>query len=338
MKQVLLSHWRAPGDIVCMTACVRDLALSYPGQFEIHVAGSCPELWRGNPHISRAWGWRPPGDMPRYRLSCRDALLESDQTKLHYITAFHRDLGRNLGLPVPTLYPKGDLHLSEVEKSQRTVDDPYWLIVAGGKNDMPSKIWPAARFQQVVDCLHDEGIYCVQGGAQLPGHCHPELKGVRSYVGKVDLRGFLRLIYAADGVVCPVSFPMHVAAAFDKPCVVIAGGREPWWWEAYTNTTVRQFGGVCAPVAVPHTFLHSIGQLDCCRSTGCWKTRVLPNEPKSSGIACQQPTEDSSGQVIPRCLDEISVHEVVGAVLALAKGRPSVGDGFKHSAVIGTRG
>ncbi len=44
MDRILLTHWRAPGDTVCMTACIRDLAMGYPGRYEIHVAGSCPAI------------------------------------------------------------------------------------------------------------------------------------------------------------------------------------------------------------------------------------------------------------------------------------------------------
>ena len=164
----------------------------------------------------------------------------------HYLTAFHRDLERQLGLPLPTLLPRGDLHLSAREKSQRLVAEPYWLIVAGGKMDMPTKIWSTARFQEVVNRLRDQGLRCVQGGAEGSGHRQPRLKHVKNYVGRTHLREFLRLIYQAHGILCPVSFPMHVAAAFEKPCVVIAGGREPWWWAAYTNTPERTFGDRCA--------------------------------------------------------------------------------------------
>ena len=338
MEQILLSHWRAPGDIVCMTACVRDLMLSYPGRYEIHIAGSCPELWENNPYIVGAWGSRPPRGMPRYRLSCRDALMESSGKRLHYLTAFHRDLERQLGVSVPTLYAKGDLHLSEAEKSKPLVEGPYWLIVAGGKNDIPAKIWSTTRFQQVVARLRDEGIRCVQGGAQLPGHWNPELEDVENYVGKTDLRGFLRLIYGAEGVVCPVSFPMHAAAAFDKPCVVIAGGREPWWWEAYTNTSLRQFGGECAPVSVPHHYLHSIGQLECCQSTGCWKTHVVGEEFEDGDVVCQLPVDDTFGQTIPRCLYEITGSDVVAAVVASTKDSARSSNGGKHDSMVGDIG
>lgn len=318
MEQLLLTHWRAPGDVVCATASVRDLALTYPGRYEIHVAGAHPELWTANPYVARVWGSRPPRGMRRCRLSAASALLENERTRLHYITAFHRDLERQLQIRLPTLFPHGDLHLTEAELRDRPVAGRYWLVVAGGKRDMPVKIWPAGRFQEVIDRLRNEHIRFVQAGALLPGHRHPRLNNVVSYVGKADLRGFLRLVYHADGVLCPVSLPMHVAAAFRKPCVVIAGGREPPWWTAYTNTAACQFTGQCAPVSVPHHFLHTIGQLDCCRASGCWKTSVLPDEHVSQSELCQRPVDDVAGQAVPHCLQEISVDRVLAAIRSAA--------------------
>lgn len=316
MNQILLTHWRAPGDTVCMTAAIRDLALSYPGRYEIHIAGTCPEIWENNPYIARCWGYKPPFGMDRYRLAVCESLIQSDHIKLHYITAFHRDLSRHLGVPVPCLNPRGDLHLSDEERSSSLVPGRYWLICAGGKNDMPIKIWPADRFQQVVDRLRDQGIRSVQGGAMLPGMINPKLRGVENYVGKTDLRGFVRLVYHADGVICPISFPMHAAAAFDRPCVVIAGGREPWWWAAYTNTDVRQFGQTAARVAVEHRFLHAIGTLDCCRTSGCWKTHAAGDLVDDTSL-CTQPLDGAAGQKAARCVAEITPDEVVAAVLDL---------------------
>lgn len=337
MERILLTHWRAPGDIVCMTACVRDLALTYPGRYEIHVAGSYPELWLGNPYIARSWGPRPQGNMRAYRLSCCDALVDSHHQKLHYLTAFHRDLERQLQVRVPTLFPKGDLHLTELEKSNRIVDGRYWLIIAGGKSDMPVKIWSAARFQQVVDHLREAGIQCVQGGARLPGHWNPDLQGVMDYRGKTDLRGFLRLVFQADGILCPPSFPMHLAAVFDKPCVVIAGGREPWWWSAYTNTRDRQFGDDCASVSVPHYFLHSIGKLACCQFTGCWKTHVSAHDAANENARCELATDDSFGQLIPHCLSDVRVEDVIAAILAAAANVPESSHVTKSDSLAGIK-
>ena len=316
MEPILLTHWRAPGDIVCMTACVRDLALNYPNRYEIHVAGSCQDLWENNPHVTKAWGPRLPRDIPRYRLSCVDSFATSDTSKMHYITAFHRDLEKQLAIEIPALYPKGDLYLSDPEGTVPPVEGRYWLVIAGGKADIPVKMWSAARFQQIVSILHEHDIRCVQAGATLPGHQHPVLSGVIDLVGKTDFRGFLRLVYHADGVICPPTFAMHAAAAFDKPCVVIAGGREPWWWAAYVDATQGHFGEQSQPVQVPHRYLHTIGQLECCRLSGCWRTHIGPCEGKSTETLCVSPVDDGHGQSIPTCLAQITVEQVIEAVLS----------------------
>jgi hypothetical protein len=117
-EPILLIHWRAPGDITCMTACVRDLALTCPGKYQIHVAGSCASLWEHNPYVSKVWGAAPPRDIPTYRLSYLDGLRDSGHRRLHFLTAFHRNLAGQLNVDVPVLYPKGDLHLSREQREK----------------------------------------------------------------------------------------------------------------------------------------------------------------------------------------------------------------------------
>ena len=70
---------------------------------------------------------------------------------------------------------------------------------------------------------------------------HPALRGVLDLRGKTDLRQLVRLMHHAQGVLCPVSLLVHLAAGVEgrpdrlmtRPCVVVAGGREPMQWEAY---------------------------------------------------------------------------------------------------------
>jgi ADP-heptose:LPS heptosyltransferase len=315
MERILLTHLRAPGDIVCMTACVRDLALTYPGKYEIHVSTSHQSIWDNNPYVASVNEASLQYPIRRHLVSCRHGLETADNVKLHYITAFHHNLETELGIQLPVRLPKGDLHLTEFERSTPLLDGPYWLLIAGGKTDMTTKIWSRAKFQELVYKLRDHGIECVQDGASGLGHIQPVLDGVTSFVGKTDLREAMRLIYHSQGVICPVTFAMHVAAAFDKRCIVIAGGREPWWWEAYMNSSIRQFGQTCAPVRVPHRYLHTIGRLDCCAASGCWKTKVVAGPTIESATACTYPMSDEHGQHIPRCLDLISTDAVVDAVL-----------------------
>ncbi len=140
------------------------------------------------------------------------------------------------------------------------------------------------------------------------GHWHPPLNGdgVINLVGKTTLREFVRLVHHAEGVVCPVTLAMHLAAAVEtplgrprnRPCVVIAGGREPPSWEAYSF----------------HQFLSSVGMLTCCAEGGCWKSRcqlVGDGDEKDRRNLCEQPVEVSPGLVIPRCQEMISADDVI---------------------------
>ncbi len=312
---LLLTHWRSPGDIVCLTAAIRDLAATYPGRFAIHLGGSCTELWKHNPHIAGAWGTRLPRNMPALSVSYKSHLALANQTRLHFLTAYHRVISDWLNVPIPVLQPHGDLHLSEEERAIPLVEGRYWFFVAGGKADIVTKIWPREFSQRLVELLASKGIALVQGGATFPGHVHPVLTGVQSMVGQTGLRDVLRLIYHAEGVICPVTFAMHVAAAFHKPCVVVAGGREPWWWAAYCNSVDQHFGEDCSQVPVPHRFLHTQGLLDCCRDGGCWKTQ-LTSEPPWGKQDCVAPITSKQGRLSPACLAAVTPEIVGDAVLS----------------------
>ena len=315
-RPIVLAHHLAPGDITAFSACIRDLALTYPGEYEIHICSSCKTLWEHNPYVAGVHG-NYPKDMPRFRLDYGRFINRADREKRHFITTFAEDLSEKLRVPVPLLYPKGDLHLSDWHKQNRPIDGRYWYILAGGKSDFTTKVWSAARWQQVVKVLRCYGIRFVQDGALHKGHHQPPLGGVLNLVDQTSLRDMLWLIYHADGVICHVTVAMHMAAALDRPCVVIAGGREHYWWEAYVNTDDRIFGpNLLAPVQVPHRFLHTQGLLDCCATRGCWKNKVKTTEKDSNHSYCKRPTDDSFGQIIPLCLDMVTVEHVVEAVLS----------------------
>ena len=129
--------------------------------------------------------------------------------------------------------------MSQVEEVTR-VPVPFWIVAAGGKYDFTAKWWEHARWQTVVDAFAGRILF-VQVGEQ--GHHHPPLRGVLDLRGKTDLRQLVRLVHHAQGVLCPVTLHMHLAAAVpvkpgmpkNRPCVVVAGGREPSQWEAYPH-------------------------------------------------------------------------------------------------------
>jgi len=325
-RPILLTHDRAPGDIVCMTACIRDLARTHP-EYDIYVNTSCSAMWKNNPYIRRTGRNNTPG-MQAFKLDYGKYITKANTKPMHFISAFHADLSEKIGQYVPVLEPHGDLHLSDYKKQNSPIDGRYWYIITGGKSDFTCKIWSALKWQQTVDMLRQFGIRFVQDGALFRGHTQPPMTGVLNVVGKTNLRDMLWMIYHADGVICHVTAAAHIAAALHTPCVVIAGGREHWWWEAYCNVDEQIFGPHCKPHPVPHRFLHTLGLLPCCERKGCWQNKVSKLEQDKHRMYCKSAVYDDNGQLYPKCLDMIQPEHVVEAVMDYYKcgTLPPIGD------------
>lgn len=305
--------------------------------FETWVHTSAGSLWDNNPLVKQ----QPTTIAEIEDIQCAYPLIHrSNRSPFHFIHGFMQDLGSKLGVKIDPTEFKGDVYLSADEQRWMSqvqeitrMQLPYWIIGAGGKFDFTAKWWPSERYQQVVD--HFRGrILFVQVGEKH--HHHPSLNGVLDLCGKTDLRQMIRLMHHAQGVLCPVTLHMHLAAAVpvrkgmpkNRPCVVVAGGREPAQWEAYPH----------------HQYLHRNGLLPCCDQGGCWKSRVVPlgdNDPKDelsklcthvvhlrdpSKSYRRKPAEalpshalpEASERVVtdylPRCLDMVAVGDVIRAI------------------------
>lgn len=322
-RRILLNFGRhyAPGDVVTATALVRDIALRYPNKFQVSVECSFKELLQHNPYLTR-FPREELKNIESIRLDYGKGIKRSTTEKIHYLTAWHTDFTAKSGVEVPLLFPKPDLHLSPEEKETRLADGRYWVILSGGKSDFTTKHYVYSRHQEVVNALRKCGIPVVQAGAAetarsgRPHHHHPILDGTLNLVGQTNLREFMRLIYQADGVICTITMAMHIAAAFDKPCVVTAGGREGWWWEGYVNSG-NQFGPLASgKVKVEHRFLHAIGLLPCCADRGCWMSKVTRAEKDANKRYCHRPVQAESGQMVAECQAMIQTSHVIEAVMS----------------------
>lgn len=269
MRTVILRNFLSPGDIVMLTAAIRDLKGSLGDEIAIDVRTPCAHLWENNPHITPLADDTPGAEV----IQCHYPLIhQSNHGPWHFIHGFRLYLEERLNVQIPCGAFKGDIHLTSEEKqwisqvqeiTQTPV--PFWIIGAGGKIDFTAKWWGHERYQAVVDYFR-ERILFVQVGEN--GHHHPALRGALDLRGKTDLRQLIRLVYHAQGVLCPVTLYMHLAAAVEtrpempknRPCVVVAGGREPSQWEAYPH----------------HQYIHTNGSMKCCDHGGCWKSRVVP--------------------------------------------------------------
>ncbi len=302
MRALILRNHLAPGDNTVLTAAVRDLQRHHPGRFAFDVRCPCPDLWLNNPHLTSLAEGQPGVEI----LDVECPLIHwSNQLPCHFLEGFGHYIGLVLGCDFRLTEFRGDLHLTPVERRLPSAvaeivgaDVPFWIVAAGGKFDLTIKWWSYRRYQRVVDQFRDRVLF-VQLGDE--GNYHPPLRGALDLRGRTSLRELMLLVHHAQGVLCGVTSLMHLAAAVEtrpgrsplRPCVVIAGGREPVAWEAYPG----------------HQFLHTIGALPCCADGGCWRSRTLPlsdgDDNDGPERLCVRPVGD-----LPQCMDLIQAEEV----------------------------
>ena len=328
-RRVVFHNRQALGDILMFTCAVRDFKRAYP-EVEVQVRSTAMHIWDHNPNIkSGKWievvdplmYWQDKSKKPspdQLRQLTEHAIKTgidedkpvlvyigpgkatnaSNRSDLHFSNAFRLSMEHALGVRIPQGPIRPDVYMSEAEYSAPPlVEPPYWLIVAGEKGDWTCKTFPFQKWQRVVESLPK--IKFVQLGST--GHKHPELTGdnVVNMIGKTQdgdtgIRDLWNLFNYCEGSMGLVSFQMHLAAAFNKPCIVIAGAREPVHFTRYPGQQYLATDG-CLPCTVDNGH----------NPKSCWFCKIE---------RCPYVVE-SVGQKVPLCADLFRVHDVVSSIL-----------------------
>lgn len=316
-RKIILQNFQSPGDVMMLTSAVRDLKKAFP-EWKIDVRTTAMDIWENNPHLTSL----DENSSSVEKIKCEYPLVNlSNSHPYHFIHAFRIFLEGVLKVRIPQGPFRGEIFLSEEEKlwmsqvEELGIKNKFWILMSGGKYDFTAKWWNPLEHQKVVDYFKNKILFVQCGEAD---HFHPKLNNTISLIGKTNTRQFIRLMYHAVGVVCPVTFAMHLSTAVEskyglinRPTVVIAGGREPAQWEAYPH----------------HRFLSLNGALKCCSNGGCWKsrcTKVGDGDDKDNDL-CELPIEIDfkiknplesfkKNLIIPKCMDMIKAENVINAV------------------------
>ena len=93
MRQIILKTTQSPGDVVMLTAAVRELKRALGTGVEIDVRTPCPALWENNPHLS------PLADGAGELIECHYPLIHRSNTgPWHFIHGYTQFLGERLGV------------------------------------------------------------------------------------------------------------------------------------------------------------------------------------------------------------------------------------------------
>ena len=313
-RKIVLRCPLSPGDVVVSTALIRDIKRAHGDEVLIDYRGTAEETYWHSPHLTQLDEEDP--EVERIRLSY-SLVHRCNQTPWHFLCAYYKDFEQNAHLRVPMTEFKPELHFTNEELSTPIVEGEYWVVCAGGKYDYTAKWWDPVYWQEAIDGIAPTKVVQVGEGA----HQHPKLHGVIDMRGRTSLRELMRLILHARGVLCVVTCLMPMAAACNRPCVVVAGGREPWTWQAFTRKTRdinmkkihgQQWQPPTSTDMIDHIYLHTVGKHDlkCCATGGCWKSKIDP-DPNSS--ECKAPVDGPSVRQ-PKCLTLIKPQDVVDGV------------------------
>jgi len=307
MRKIIFDRGQSPGDILAFTPVIRDFKLSHPNIL-IDVATCCPEIFSNNPYLTKMGSY----DFPeKYSIGYTKGVQKSSFSGEHFTQAYYREVEEATNLKIKKTSFIPELFLTEDEKNFSLVQkkfnlpNKYWVINAGHKSCFPLKQWGFKKWELLLRYLTDAHLNIVQIGAKSEigdntHHTHPELYRAHSLVGKTSLRELIIIAYHSQGAICHVTFLMHVMAAFNKPCVVIAGGREPKRWEMYHN----------------HRYLDTIGYMKCCYDKGCWRSGTIGyDNGKIYNSLCFNYGEEGGA-----CMDLISEHTVLSSVLGYYNG------------------
>jgi ADP-heptose:LPS heptosyltransferase len=299
--EIIFHNRQAIGDIITMTAAIRDFKKAFP-KTRVGVQTTAMHLWDHNPHIDHTF-LGPENQDKVLKVGPGFLTNRSNLWNYHLCNAFRLDIENKTGLRIQQGDTRPDVWMTKEEYERPPIiDGPYWLIVIGGEPGWPAKMWPSERFQEVIDSIPE--VQFVQIG--LSGHTkrfpdrYPKLDNVIQLIGEKDkedkfltedgntgIRNLFNLFLHAQGTLGLVSFHMHLSGAFNNPCVVIAGAREPAWFTHYYG----------------HQYLSTDGCLVCAENKACWFCKL---------DRC--PDVRGERKDTPKCVDILQSKDVVSAI------------------------
>lgn len=240
-----------------MTRAVADLKDTYP-DYDIDIRSPCPEIFENNSNLTPLNEKDP--DVEIFDIGYSEIHI-SGRDGLHFSDAFRHEIEGKLGVKIVKSGIQPDIHISQLERTwinqvetEFGYKGPFWIINAGHKPDNILKQYH--RWQEFADLFNNYfkgAVRLVQVGHK--NHRHKPLSGTFNLVAKTDLRQLIRLAHWSHGTIGPLSFQFVLAAALNKPHVVVAAGKEGVRWHIYPNGR----------------YLYTNGALECCKFDGCWR-------------------------------------------------------------------
>jgi predicted lipopolysaccharide heptosyltransferase III len=206
---------------------------------------------------------RITSDHPNLRTKMRarsyNEFVESPVRLLHTVD-YHLALLKPLGIDGASRTIRLDLPDSTVEKAEqllRAAQTGEEFVILHPGSARAEKFWDADRWGQLIDhCVREREITCVLTGGRSPME-RAQIAAIKSgshsevidLSGKTDLLTLAALVRKARLLITVDSAPMHFAAAWGTPQVVLFGPTNPFHWHPRSESAVVLQGETEGPLS-----------------------------------------------------------------------------------------
>ncbi|MEY2489151.1 MAG: heptosyltransferase [Verrucomicrobiota bacterium] len=206
---------------------------------------------------------RITSDHPNLRTKIRargyNEFVESPVRFLHTVD-YHLALLKPLGINDASRAIHLDLPDSTVAAAEhllRAAQAGHEFVILHPGSARAEKFWEVDRWSQVIDhCMQERQMKCVLTGGrsalertQIAAIKSSTRSDVIDLSGKTDLLTLAALVRKARLLVTVDSAPMHFAAAWETPQVVLFGPTNPFHWHPRSESAVVLLGEFEGPVS-----------------------------------------------------------------------------------------
>jgi len=206
---------------------------------------------------------RITSDHPNLRTKIRarsyNEFVESPVRFLHTVD-YHLGLLKPLGIHDASRAIRLDLPDSTVEEAEQLLrraqaGDEFAIIHPGSAR--AEKFWEVDRWAKVIDhCVQERRMKCVLTGGRSPME-RAQIASIKAstrsdvidFCGKTDLLTLAALVRKARLLITVDSAPMHFAAAWETPQVVLFGPTNPFHWHPRSECAVVLLGEFDGPTS-----------------------------------------------------------------------------------------
>ena len=205
---------------------------------------------------------RITSDHPNLRTKLRarsyNEFVEAPVGALHTVD-YHLGLLKALGIEnasraIQLLLP--DETMAKAEELLRNADVSERFVCFHPGSARPEKFWEPKRWAEVIDrCASETGTSCILSGgrssieqAQVAAIKSATRSNPIDLSGKTSLLTLAALVRKARLLITVDSAPMHFAAAWDTPQVVLFGPTNPFHWHPRSESAIVLLGGIDGPV------------------------------------------------------------------------------------------